>query len=183
VRLLRYMFLSFSGPRVRGAPGSEWPPLPRQGGAFLGEPVWAVLRTRRQKRRSYVSYYPSESDKSEAPKDSVRGAGNDQRYEAGILWNRITRDYPRLTADCLKYSGYRAQKNARVAPTRYFSAGEYPSLSVSRNATIRSSCIGLRLRWPSCLRFIVSRFSGAGQHVTFSPGSPDLHRGNASRVL
>jgi hypothetical protein len=38
-------------------------------------------------------------------------------------------------------------------------------------------------RFPNYLRFIVSGCSGAGQQVTFSPESPTLHLGSASRVL
>ncbi len=39
VSLLRYMFFPVL-PLSSGAPGSEWPPLPRQGAAFLGGPEW-----------------------------------------------------------------------------------------------------------------------------------------------
>jgi hypothetical protein len=68
-------------------------------------------------------------------------------------------------------------------PAAYFSRGEYPSLRALRNATSMSSCLALSFKSPSCFRFIVAGFSGACQHVTFSPRSPGLHTGSVSRVL
>jgi hypothetical protein len=59
----------------------------------------------------------------------------------------------------------------------------YSSVKVCMKATRAFSSSSVRLRFPSCRRFMFAATSGTGQHEILSPGSSGAQRRRTSRVL